>query len=309
MSLFLIFNLFYVTILMVINMVDFNELSEYKEIYVIGHANPDADSIFSSYVLSKILKKKGINAKFSVLKDYYTYSYEDEKVIKTYLKEDPVILNNDMTEELNFILVDHNDPEQSIKKGNVLCAIDHHIDSKKILNCYTEEYTSTLLYIYDLFKEEYKFSEYEKKLVAISVLCDSEYLASSRFGIKDKRLFDELNQNIDVRKFREEFFKVTDLNKKIEDIFKDNYKKYSFDTKIINRVNVKAYKESRKYLETFIKHMQNLDGIWLLLWCEYDTSKSYIVVKNNNKITKIAVNYIATSSVLVIKELINKGII
>ena len=55
--------------------------------------------------------------------------------------------------------------------------------------------------------------------------------------------------------------------------------------------------------------MQNLDGIWLLIWCEYDTSKSYIVVKNNNKITKIAVNYIATSSVLVIKELINKGII
>ena len=84
-------------------MVDFNELSEYKEIYVIGHANPDADSIFSSYVLSKILKKKGINAKFSVLKDYYTYSYEDEKVIKTYLKEEPVILDNDMTEELNFI--------------------------------------------------------------------------------------------------------------------------------------------------------------------------------------------------------------
>lgn len=309
MSLFLIFNLFYVTILMVINRVDFNELSEYKEIYVIGHANPDADSIFSSYVLSKILKKKGINAKFSVLKDYYTYSYEDEKVIKTYLKEDPVILNNDMTEELNFILVDHNDPEQSIKKGNVLCAIDHHIDSKKILNCYTEEYTSTLLYIYDLFKEEYKFSEYEKKLVAISVLCDSKYLASSRFGIKDKRLFNELNQNIDVRKFREEFFKVTDLNKKIEDIFKDNYKKYSFDTKIINRVNVKAYKESRKYLEDYTNYMQNLDGIWLLIWCEYDTNKSYIVVKNNNKITKIAVNYIATSSVLVIKELINKGII
>ena len=275
-------------------MLDIDKLAKYKEIYVIGHANPDADSIFSSYVLSKILNEKGINAKFSVLKDYYTYSYEDEKVIKTFLKEDPVILNNNMTEELNFILVDHNDPDQSIKKGNVLFTIDHHLDSKKISKCYTEEY---------------KFSEYEKKLVAISVLCDSEYLASSRFGIKDKRLFDELNQNIDVRKFREEFFKVTDLNKKIEDIFKDNYKKYSFDTKIINRVNVKAYKESRKYLETFIKHMQNLDGIWLLIWCEYDTSKSYIVVKNNNKITKIAVNYIATSSVLVIKELINKGII
>ena len=40
----------------------------------------------------------------------------------------------------------------------------------------------------------------------------------------------------------------------------------------------------------------------------YGTTKSYIVVKNN-KITKIEVNYIATSSVLVIKELINKHII
>lgn len=289
-------------------MLDIYKLSKYKEIYVIGHANPDADSIFSSYVLSKILNEKGINAKFSVLKDYYTYSYEDEKVIKTFLKEDPVILNNNMTEELNFILVDHNDPDQSIKKGNVLFTIDHHLDSKKISKCYTEEYTSTLLYIYDLFKEEYKFSEYEKKLVAISVLCDSEYLASSRFGVKDKKIYDSLNQNIDVKKFREEFFKVTDLSKKIEDIFKDNYKRYNIDEKNINRVNVKAYKESRKYLEQFTNYMQSLDGLWLLIWCEYDTTKSYIVVKNN-KITKIEVNYIATSSVLVIKELINKHII
>lgn len=289
-------------------MLDIDKLAKYKEIYVIGHANPDADSIFSSYVLSKILNEKGINAKFSVLKDYYTYSYEDEKVIKTFLKEDPVILNNNMTEELNFILVDHNDPDQSIIKGNVLFTIDHHLDSKKISKCYTEEYTSTLLYIYDLFKEEYKFSEYEKKLVAISVLCDSEYLASSRFGVKDKKIYDSLNQNIDVKKFREEFFKVTDLSKKIEEIFKDNYKRYNIDEKNINRVNVKAYKESRKYLEQFTNYMRSLDGLWLLIWCEYDTTKSYIVVKNN-KITKIEVDYIATSSVLVIKELINKHII
>ena len=84
----------------VINMLDIDKLAKYKEVYVIGHTNPDADSIFSSYILSKILKQKGINAKFSVLKDYYSYSYEDEKVIKTFLKEDPVILDNTITKSL-----------------------------------------------------------------------------------------------------------------------------------------------------------------------------------------------------------------
>lgn len=290
-------------------MLDIDKLAKYKEVYVIGHTNPDADSIFSSYILSKILKQKGINAKFSVLKDYYSYSYEDEKVIKTFLKEDPVILDNTITKSLNFILVDHNDPEQSIKKGNVLFAIDHHLDSKKISKCYTEEYTSTLLYIYDLFRKEYEFSEYEKKLIAISVLCDSEYLASSRFGIRDKKLYDELNQNINVEEFRNEFFKVTDLNKKIEDIFTHNYKKYNINEKVINRVNVKAYKESRVYLYRYVEYIKQLSGFWLLIWCEYDTNKSYIVVNNDGKITKKEVSYIATSSVLVIKDLIKNNII
>ena len=59
----------------------------------------------------------------------------------------------------------------------------------------------------------------------------------------------------------------------------------------------------------YVEYIKQLSGFWLLIWCEYDTNKSYIVVNNDGKITKIEVSYIATSSVLVIKDLIKNNII
>ena len=280
-----------------------NELKKYDEIYIIGHDNIDADSIFSSYILSKILNNFGINAKFSILDDC-KISSQDKKLINDYLKIKPLVLKREDIENKNFILVDHNDIDQSLKndKCNILFAIDHHIDSKKVKECYTVEYTSTLLYIYSLFKDVYEFNNEEKILIALSVMTDSEYLTSSRFKESDKKLYNELNVSINVEDIRNKYFKTTDFALDIIDNINNNYKFYNVENRIFNRVILKGYSNERHNIKNYLNKMSELYNNTLLIWCEYDTKTTSVYY--NQELVK-EYDYILTSSVLIIKELMN----
>ena len=98
-----------------------------------------------------------------------------------------------------FVLVDHNNLE-GLSSENVLGAIDHHIITGEVYDTLEIEYASTCLLIYDLFKDEYEFSDEEKELIALSVLADTDYLCSSRFTEEDKKLFNELNFKLKLNK-------------------------------------------------------------------------------------------------------------
>ena len=183
-----------------------NELKKYKELYIIGHNNIDCDSYFSSYILYKVLKKQGINVIFSIL-DTYNILEEDKKAINDFKIEDPVIIDSKDINNKKFILVDHNDPDQSIKTvDNIVLSIDHHIESNKVKNCYSLEYTSTCLYIYDIFRDVYKFNQKERDIIALTVMSDSCFLTTSRFKVSDQELYKELNTSLDVNKIRKKYY-------------------------------------------------------------------------------------------------------
>lgn len=270
-------------------------------IYVIGHNNMDFDSYFSSYILSKILRSLNINAMFTILDDY-NIGDDDKKIINDYKKETPIILKRKEIDNKNFILVDHNDIDQSLKNDNcnILLAIDHHIDSKKVKECYSVEYTSTLLYIYDLFKNIYKFSEEEKELIALSVMTDSEYLTTTRFKDSDKELYKKLNININPKEIQSKYFKTTDFSFDINYNIKNNYKFYNIENININRVILKGYFNDRKYIDKYLNEFSKLYNNALFIWNEYDTLKT-LVYFNSNLVKEY--DYILTSSVLIIKDL------
>lgn len=285
---------------------EFEKLSQLKKInviYVICHNNMDFDSYFSSYMLSKILKSLNINARFTIL-DNYNICDDDKEIINDYKIEEPIILNRSKITNKNFILVDHNDIDQSLKNENcnILFAIDHHIDSKKVRECYSVEYTSTLLYIYDLFKNIYKFSEQEKELIALSVMTDSEYLTTTRFKESDKILYEELNVNVDPKEIQSKYFKTTDFSLDINYNIKNNYKFYNIENVNINRVILKAYYKDRKYIDKYLSEFSKLYNNTLFIWNEYDTLKT-LVYYNSNLVKEY--DYILTSSVLIIKDLLN----
>ena len=286
--------------------IDIDKLKKIKDIYIIGHNNIDVDSYFSSYILTKILNSFNIKCYFAILDDYI-YSDENKNIINDYLKEKPIILNRKEVNNKNFILVDHNDINQSLKNNNcnILFSIDHHIDTNMV-KCYSEEYTSTLLYIYSLFKDKYNFTDEDKILIALSVMTDSEYLTSTRFKKSDKKLYDELNVKIDPKKIRDKYFKTTDFNLDIMYNIINNYKSYSIENINIDRVILKGYSSDKDNIEKYLKEINNIYDNNILIWNEYDTLKTEVYY--NGKFVK-EYNYILTSSVLIIKDLIKYNVL
>ncbi len=261
-------------------------------VYVIGHFNPDADSIFSSYLLSKVLQSMGINARAAMLKDYKITSH-DEKIVKDYLKEELEIVDKNN----KFILVDHNNLE-GLDEKNVIGAIDHHIISGEVEDTLEIEYTSTGLLIYDLFRKTYEFNDYERKLIALTVLTDSEYLCSSRFTKEDKKLYKKLKIDLDVEKLQKKYFVTTDFTKDISLVFKDNYKEYDKNGKHICRSLIASYtKEFNKYYDKYLAYAE--ENGYLLIWCDYEKKRTYVFFEGK----ELKLSYILTSTNLIIKML------
>lgn len=283
-----------------------NKIKKYKEVYIIGHKNPDADSIFSSIILENILKTFNIDAKAIILDDFI-YSENDIDIMNEYLVNKPLIINKDLLKEKNIILVDHNDPSQSTldTSYNIIGSIDHHMESN-IVYTLSGIYTSTSLYIYDLFKDIYNFNEYEKNLIALATMTDSEYLTTTRFTDNDKKLYDSLDIKLNVENIRNKYFKTTNFN--IEPLIniKNNHKVYNIENININRTMIKAYEKDNIYIDNYLKAIKELENKWFMIWNEYDTKKTYIYY--DSKLIK-TYDYIITSSVLILKDLIKDNLL
>lgn len=280
-----------------------NDLKRYNELYIIGHNNIDCDSYFSSYILYKVLKKFNINVFFSIL-DTYNILEEDKKIINDFKIEEPVIINSKDLTNKKFILVDHNDPDQSIKTiNNIVLAIDHHIETNKVKNCYSVEYTSTCLYIYDIFKDIYKFNKKERNIIALTVMTDSCFLTTSRFKVSDKLLYEELNSSLEVNKIRKKYFVTTDFTGDITYNITNSHKVYHVESYEVNRVIVKAYEKDRKHLEEYVCKSNEIYSNNLFIWNEFDTLKTLVYFRG--EFLK-EYDHIITSSMLITKDLIKE---
>lgn len=281
-----------------------NILTESKniEVYIIGHSTPDADSIFSSYVLSRILKKLGIKAHFCILENHYDYCFNDIKLINDFLLEKPEIITD--VNDKKFILVDHND-NNLLKHENIIGAIDHHIIIGKIKNILEIEYASTGLLIYDLFKEMHKFDQKEKKLIALTVLADTDYLCSSRFTLEDKKIYDELNLDLNEKELQKKYFLINDFNKTIEHNLKTNYKYYNYNGVEIKRAMISSYrKEYEQYFDKYKQFINMQNDLWLLIWCDYETKRTKVLFKKQ----EVEFDYLLSSTSLILKYLIEKNL-
>lgn len=273
--------------------------SKGEKIYVLGHINPDTDSIFSSYLLSNILKSMNIDSEFCVLEKDYEYCDSDKKLILNYLPINPQIINS--TNNKKFILVDHNKINK-LPKENIIGAIDHHVITGEIDNLIEIEYASTALLIYNLFKDKYKFNKKEKELIFLSVLADTDYLCSSRFKEEDNILLEELNVNLDVKKLQKKYFTITNFNNHIEVNLKSNYKEYNYNNKNIKRTLIYSYKdEYDKYYNSYLDYINDYED-YLLIWCDFESKKTYIYI---NKF-KLELDYIVTSTYLILDMLKGK---
>ena len=261
-----------------------------KNVYVLGHNNPDADSIISSYVLTNILKSMGINAHFSILNKNYDYTFHDKKLLEDKFKYKPEVVN----ENNCFIFVDHNNL-QGLKKENVIGAFDHHVIKDEIDNIVEMEYASTSLLIYDLFKDKYEFSDEEKYLIALATLSDSDYLTSSRFTEIDRKIFNELNLKEDVKELQLKYFITTDFSLGVDKNFEINKKEYNRNNKKVTRIQITSYEDN--HLDEYILKAKELN--YLLIWVNYGNNTTTIYYED--RIIKL--DYLLSSTYLVFELL------
>ncbi|MBR4178844.1 MAG: DHH family phosphoesterase [Bacilli bacterium] len=280
------------------------DLRNYDELYIIGHNNIDCDSYFSSYLLYKVLNYFGLNTHFCILDDYNILE-EDKKQINDFKKEEPIVVKRSEIESKTFVLVDHNDPEQSSKNDNcnIILSIDHHIETNKVKNCYSIEYTSTGLLIYDLFKDVYNFSNELKDIIALTVMSDSCFLTTSRFKDSDKELFKELNSSLDVNEMRKRYFRTTNFSLDIDFNITNNHKVYHVDDMEINRVIIKGYENDKKYIDEYVRRSNEIYSNNLFIFNEFENLETYVYFKGNILKTY---DHIVTSSMLITKDLIKE---
>ena len=188
-----------------------------KQYVIVGHENPDLDSVISGYLLEQLLKRKGYSVQFIIPdKEIDT----DTKTLCQKYGIDVTLHQKDWVIDADYILVDHH--ERKVP-GNIVAIIDHHPTSK-IIDCpylINKHICSTAMLIYELFSDS--FLEEEKKLVVLANLVDTvAFHLPDKYRKVDIQLTKELCQqlNLDYQLLEQDGMMVTslkDLSKMVQE--------------------------------------------------------------------------------------------
>lgn len=200
---------------------------------VIGHKNPDTDSVLSAILVSKFSKKFfGFEAEARIAGDVNN----ETKFVLNLVREDKPKLIKKISGE-NIVLVDTMEPEQIIEglmEENLVGIIDHHklggLKTFSPIYCRIEPLGCTCSIIYKICKEKgIKVDKKTATMIIAGIVSDTLNLTSPTTAAEDKASLKDLSQiaKIDLRKFVTDLFeaksslKGISLDKVIESDYKD----------------------------------------------------------------------------------------
>lgn len=153
---------------------------KYNVIKVVGHKNPDIDSILSGIIFEYYGKLINKNFKY-VISDKKVP--EDNLEILNYLNINYEKYFEDIEEEDKLILLDHHSTNY---KNLVLGCIDHHPEFYKDNKTLNIKASSTAKIIYDYLLKDFKLPDKIMKMIILSILVDTSNFRSSKAVISDK---------------------------------------------------------------------------------------------------------------------------
>ena len=274
---------------------NFDTFKQFEPLYIIGHKNPDVDSIIATILLAKIFNSKGIKCHSCILKDGYELDEYNRKILDDCGELELMTISLD--EQYNYVLVDHNDPTQSVGFGKkIIWGIDHHTNSHILSNILISDYCSCSLFIYAYFKNDYEFTNEEKFMIYMASLTDSLFFKGSRFSEKDKNLIAELGFDLDANELFKKYFIPTDLSLGLDNVFDFNekqnnsvkshtYKGVKFDSLVI-----KTHNEYDYLKQEFIKKIEERPN-FLGIWIDFDKEISYAYFNYNGKVKEFIYDF------------------
>ncbi|MBR3614832.1 MAG: manganese-dependent inorganic pyrophosphatase [Clostridia bacterium] len=215
--------------------------------YIFGHKNPDTDSITSSLVMANFERKMGNEE--AVACRLGNINKETEYVLNYLGMEAPELIES-VEDGANVILVDHNNPKESIDNldnVNVLKVVDHHavvLTTGYPLYYRAEPVGCTETVLYKLYRENnIEVDKTIATLMVSAIISDTLLLKSPTTTAEDIKAVEELAgiAGIDPQSYGLEMLKAgTDLSSfSIEEILSLDAKE--IDIKgikvLINQVN------------------------------------------------------------------------
>ncbi len=258
-----------------------NKKSKLNRVIVIGHKNPDTDSIVSSIVAQKFFEK---TEKIKT-KAFRAGSLNNETrfILNKFKVNSPELLKKiKLTDEI--ILVDHNEKTQiaeAINFSQVIKIIDHHkvfIQTEKPLSMRVEPLGSTASLLAKMYQEaKKKLSKLEASLLLSGIISDTLNLVSPTTTTEDKKIVRELNKiaKLNLKQLVKEMFlaKSSLQGLSIEDIISQDYKQFQMEgnkvgigvwetaspklveekqAEIFKKLKIKKQKEKLSYLFFFV---------------------------------------------------------
>ncbi len=203
--------------------------------YVIGHQNPDTDSVVSAIMMAWALNEQGGEYIPAVAGPV---NKETQLVLSTWGFEKPKEITKEQAEDKEFFLVDHNEIGQSVAKEENICGVvDHHllggIRTSNPIYFRSEPVGSSATLVYKIIKEQgLHINKQQAGLLLSAIISDTLNLNSPTTVTEDIDTLYELKEiaDVDTEKMAQEMFaaKSDFSDKDMTEVLSADLKEYDF---------------------------------------------------------------------------------
>jgi manganese-dependent inorganic pyrophosphatase len=231
-----------------------------EEIIIIGHKNPDLDTVASSIAYAEFKKSQGINAKACV---FGKIDDETDFILEKFAIPSPKAI--DSLKGKKVIIVDHCaccQMAQGFEEAEIIEVIDHHnisgdIKTSKPIKYHSEPVGSTCTIIAKyFFTENAEIPKNIAKLLLAGMISDMDLFKSPTTTGTDLKIKDDLNAiaELDIEKLGIEMFKVKSNvdSKTVEELINEDSKEFELprNTKAlisqIKLMDIESFLKARK---------------------------------------------------------------
>ncbi len=250
-----------------------------EEIIVIGHKNPDLDTVASSIAYAEFKKAQGINAKAYV---FGKVDDETDFILKKFAIPSPESI--DSLNGKKVIIVDHCaccQMAQGFEGAEIIEVIDHHnisgdIKTSKPIKYHSEPVGSTCTIIAKyFFNDNIKIPKNIAKLLLAGMISDMDLFKSPTTTSVDLKIRDTLNEIavLDIEKLGIEMFKIKSNvdSKTDEELMNDDSKEFELpkSTKAlisqIKLMDIESFLKNRKKSMIDLMKKKNYDLVIVII--------------------------------------------
>lgn len=243
-----------------------------NNIIVLGHPNPDIDSIISGIILSKYLIYKGYKASY-IIPDK-NIDKDTEQILMSF-KIDFRAYQGEVSKESSLILIDHHETSYN---NEVLAVIDHHPTIKEFnYPVYINKKASaTAKLVYDIiYREDKEFLTKDiVELVLVASMVDTCSFKSSKTNTDDIPWAIDICKelNLDYDKLITIGYCLTDLSN-INESSINGFKQFTYGGKVVKTSYIQCDYFDYSKIQDNIKVLQSRvkeEGIYMWMFMAVD---------------------------------------